>query len=76
MDDWKLFRSRIAKWQEDYMERLNKKYRKHPGVILSMSKSDMLYDVAKLVKDGVIGMEDLNDFSEKLQNEVRVILEM
>ena len=24
--DWKLFRARIAEWQEDYMERLVKEY--------------------------------------------------
>jgi len=24
--DWKLFREKIGQWQEDYMERLNKKY--------------------------------------------------
>lgn len=26
MDDWKIFRSRIGQWQEDYMDRLNHKY--------------------------------------------------
>ncbi|MGN1155913.1 MAG: hypothetical protein ACI4TK_07035 [Agathobacter sp.] len=60
--DWKLFRVRIAEWQEDYMERLVKEYidmlngtgnasdkfwelekrikkdKKHPGVILELSK--------------------------------------
>ena len=24
--DWKLFRARLLKWQEDYMEKLNKEY--------------------------------------------------
>ena len=67
--DWKLFRSRIGGWQENYMERLVKEYiqllnssedasdkfwkleerikkdRKHPGVILEMRKSDMLYNI-------------------------------
>lgn len=36
-DDWKLFRSKIAEWQEAYMDKLNKEYieilssKKHPS---------------------------------------------
>lgn len=25
-NDWKLFRTKIAQWQENYMDRLNKEY--------------------------------------------------
>ena len=86
--DWKLFRSRIGGWQENYMERLVKEYiqllnssedasdkfwkleerikkdRKHPGVILEMRKSDMLYDIVALINHGVITEEDLDAIGE------------
>ena len=92
--DWKLFRSRIGGWQENYMERLVKEYiqllnssedasdkfwkleerikkdRKHPGVILEMRKSDMLYDIVALINHGVITEEDLDGFSDDLKERV------
>lgn len=46
--DWKLFRSRIAVWQENYMDRLNKEYIK----ILTQDKkaSDKFWQVDKRIK--------------------------
>ena len=97
-NDWKLFRSRIGEWQENYMERLVKEYiqllnspenasdkfwkleekikkdRKHPGVILEMSKSNMLYDIVDLINYGVITEEDLDGFSEELKERVGFFL--
>lgn len=76
--DWKLFRNRIAEWQENYMDRLTKEYikllsssenasdkfwkleerikkdRKHPGVVIEMSKGNMLYDIVALINHGFI----------------------
>lgn len=96
--DWKLFRSRIGEWQENYMERLVKEYiqllnssedasdkfwkleerikkdRKHPGVILEMRKSDMLYDIVALINHGVITEEDLDGFSDDLKERVGFFL--
>ena len=96
--DWKLFRSRIGGWQENYMERLVKEYiqllnspenasdkfwkleerikkdRKHPGVILEMRKSDMLYDIVALINHGVITEEDLDGFSDDLKERVGFFL--
>ena len=96
--DWKLFRSRIGGWQENYMERLVKEYiqllnssedasdkfwkleerikkdRKHPGVILEMRKSDMLYDFVALINHGVITEKDLDDFSDDLKERVGFFL--
>ncbi len=92
--DWKLFRERVPKWKENYMERLNQEYinllqsegnasdkfweleerikkdRKHPGVILEMRKSEMLYDILYLLRDGVIVIEDLEGFSEELKEQI------
>lgn len=98
--DWKLYREKIADWQENYMDRLNKEYiallsaenknasdkfwelekkikkdRRHPGVIIEMSKSNAIFDIASLISLDVITYDDLTDFSENLQQAVRMILE-
>lgn len=97
--DWKLFRERIATWQETYMEKLIKEYmvfladdipastkfwelekrlkqdKKNPGVILNLSKSDMIFDLMRLVKDGVVTMDDLQDFSEEIKNHVKLFIQ-
>ena len=97
-NDWKLFRTKIAQWQENYMDRLNKEYiellsgeeaasekfwkleerlkrdRKHPGVIIQMRKSEMVFDIVFLIRDGVITIRDLDGFSEELKEYVQLIL--
>ena len=96
--DWKLFRARIAEWQEAYMERLVKEYmdlldgaenasdkfwkleerikkdKKHPGVMLELSKGNMIYDIAALINGGAITTVDLADFSDELRESVDFIL--
>lgn len=96
--DWKLYREKIADWQENYMDRLNKEYiallsaenknasdkfwelekkikkdRRHPGVIIEMSKSNAIFDIASLISLDVITYDDLTDFSEDLQQAVKMI---
>ena len=84
--DWKLFREKLERLCREYVELLTcdkkgserfwaleeriKKDRKAPGVILSVSKSDMLIDLVRLVQDEVIGLGDLSDFSEDVQERV------
>ena len=51
-----------------------KKDRKAPGVILSVSKSDMRMDLVRLVQDGVISVEDLSDFSEDVRERVQFMV--
>lgn len=97
--DWKLFREKLAGWQETYMEGLLKEYvkllnddtkqasekfwklekrvkedRRHPGVIMQMSKSDMLWNIVRLIRLDVITIDDLTDFSDELQADVKRIL--
>ncbi len=98
-NDWKLFRTRIAVWQEAYMECLVKEYidllsgaenasdkfckleervkkdKKHPGVMLELSKGDMIFDIVALINQGVITTEDLEGFSDELREKVNFILE-
>lgn len=96
--DWKLFRSKIADWQEAYMDKLNHEYiellsanksastkfwelderikkdQKSPGVQIQMRKSTAYWDIAALVNDGAITMDDLDEFSDDLKDAVRLIL--
>lgn len=39
-----------------------------------MRKSEMIYDIAILIREGVIGAQDLDGFSEELKEYVQVIL--
>lgn len=97
--DWKLFRSKIAGWQEDYMDRLNREYiellsrdkdpsdnfwelykriradKRKIGVTISMSRSEMMFDILSLINEGVICFDDLNEFSDELKENVRSTLE-
>ncbi|MBQ1193572.1 MAG: multidrug transporter [Lachnospiraceae bacterium] len=96
--DWKLFRTHIAKWQENYMERLMQEYvellsgeenasekfwkleerikrdKKHPGVLIELRKSNMIYDIVSLINFGVITTSDLDEFSEELKEGVNFLL--
>ena len=96
--DWKLFRTHIAKWQENYMERLLQEYvellsgaenasekfwkleerikrdKKHPGVLIELRKSNMIYDIVSLINFGVIMTSDLDEFSEELKEGVNFLL--
>lgn len=52
------------------LERRIRKDRKHPGIILEMSKKNMAYDIADLINYGVISVEDLKEFSDELKERV------
>ena len=98
--DWKLYREKIADWQENFMSRLNNEYiallsaddkiasekfwelekrikndRRHPGVIIEVSKSNAVFDIVRLISLDVITYDDLNDFSDELQQAVKVLLD-
>ena len=47
-----------------------------PGVILEMSQSEVLWDIVRLISLKVLTYDDLSDFSDELQKEVKRILEM
>ena len=77
--DWKLFRERLSKpasekfWE---LEKRIKEDKRHPGVIMEMSKSEVIWDIVRLIRLKVITYDDLSDFSDELQLEVKRILEM
>lgn len=96
--DWKLFRCRLAEWQEAYMDKLNKGYaellsediaasekfwklekkikqdKNHPGVILSMKRQEMVYDIVELINDNVITVDALDGFSDDLKEKVSFLM--
>lgn len=57
------------------LEKRIKDDRKAPGVIVSLSKSNMVYDVLGLLRDGAITMKDLDDFSEDFQEQIKFMTE-
>ncbi len=93
--DWKLFRSKIADWQEAYIDKLNKEYieilrgaedaaskfwtlekrirkdKKDCGVQCEMSRSNLLFIMMSLLKEGAITLQDLDDFSDELKDAVK-----
>jgi len=97
--DWKLFRGKIATWQESYMEKLVKEYsvllnddlpasskfwelekrikqdKNTPGVMINLSKQQMLFDINRLINDGVITMDDLQGFSDELRDNIKFMQE-
>lgn len=57
------------------LEKRIKKDRKNPGVIIEMNKGNMVYDVAYMIRLGVITYDDLNGFSEDFKECVAFLLE-
>lgn len=47
---------------------------KKPGVRLQLGKADMEFDIARLIHDGVITMDDLSEFSEDTREAVLLYL--
>ena len=58
------------------LEKRIKEDKHHPGVIMEMSKSEAIWDIVRLIRLKVITYDNLSDFSDELQNEVKRILEM
>lgn len=58
------------------LEKRIKKDKRHPGVIMEISKSEAIWDLVHLIRLKVIQYEDLTEFSDDLQQEIKRILEM
>ena len=58
------------------LEKRIKEDKRHPGVIMEMSKSEAIGDIVRLIRLKVITYDDLSEFSDELQNEAKRILEM
>lgn len=56
------------------IEKRIKRDRKTLGVCIELRKSDMFWDIAELIHDKVISMDDLEEFSDNLKEAVVLIL--
>jgi hypothetical protein len=90
--DWKIFRKKIIGWQENYMQKLNKEYieilqrdenpaknfhdKKSVGVVIDMRRSMMFNNILSLLNEEIIQLDDLNDFSEEFQNDIKDVVNM
>lgn len=56
------------------LEERIKRDKKHPGVLIEMSKSSAIWDIVIFVRKKVITMDELAGFSEDLIEAVKLIL--
>lgn len=56
------------------LEKRIKNDKKHPGVMLEMSKSEAIWDIAIFIKKKVITLKDLEGFSQDLIDSVTEII--
>lgn len=52
------------------LEERIKKDKKHPGVMLELSKGNMIFDIVTLINSGVITTADLEGFSDGLKESI------
>lgn len=55
------------------LEKKIKQDKKKPGVILELRKGNMLFDIIRLINDGVITMDDLLEFTDELRENVKIL---
>ena len=56
------------------LEKKIRKDKKNPGVLIELRKSDVPWDIAALINNKVIRFEDIGEFSEDLQDAVKLIV--
>ena len=56
------------------LEERIKKDRRLPGVMMEMSRSEMLWNLVALLRDGAISMEDLADFSDDVKDALAFLM--
>ena len=56
------------------LEKKIRKDKKNPGVLIELRKSDVPWDLAALINTKVIKFEDIGEFSEDLQDAVKLIV--
>lgn len=49
--------------------------KKKPGVRMQIEKADVEWDIARLIMDGVITLDDVNDFTDDTKETVKKILD-
>lgn len=49
--------------------------KRRPGVRIELRKGDMLFDLVRLIREEVITLDDLSEFSEDLQDGVKLFMQ-
>ena len=49
--------------------------KRRPGVMVEMRKSELVYQIVMLIRDGAITVEELDDFSDNLKEAVQCFLQ-
>ena len=57
-----------------YLENEINKDKNHPGVTVERKRSNMIPTLVTFLNDGVIGISDIDDFSEELKETVKKFL--
>jgi len=57
------------------LEKKIKRDRKNPGVLIELSKQNMPFDLIRLIHEGVITVDDLDEFSDELKETVNYLIE-
>ena len=57
------------------MEKRMKQDKKTPGVCIEISKGNMIFDLVRFLQDEVIVFSDLDEFSDELRENVRLLWE-
>ena len=57
------------------LEKRIKNDKRHKGVLIEMSKQNMIFDLIELIRDGVIDFKDIEDFSSELQETLEFLIE-
>jgi len=56
------------------LEKRIKSDKRHKGVLIEMRKQNMPFDLVDLIRDGVIGCKDLQDFSSELKETIKFLI--
>lgn len=56
------------------LEKRIKEDKNHPGVVIELRKLDEIWDITRYVRDEVITMDELKEFSKELIDAVKLIL--
>lgn len=57
------------------LEERIKEDKKKKGVMMRLVKRNMLYDIQDLLNEGAITMEDLQEFSDELRDQIEIMQE-
>lgn len=58
------------------LENRIKQDKKSPGVLIEMSRSKMIQNIMIMLKDGIIELDELSDFSDTFKDTINTYLEL